>query len=51
MGDTNRDQEPAATEGETGLPVLRSWPAVYTFVLGSFVLWVVLLTALSRAFS
>ena len=28
-----------------------NWPVIYAVVLGSFVLWVVLLTALSRAFS
>jgi hypothetical protein len=36
---------------ETGLPVLRSWCAVYAFVLAAFALWVGLLIALSRMFS
>lgn len=35
----------------TGLPLLRGWPAVYLFVLGVFVLWVVLLTLFTRTFS
>lgn len=36
---------------ETGLPLLRSWPAIYAFVLVAFALWVGLLIALSRMFS
>lgn len=36
---------------ETGLPVLRSWGGVYAFVFGTFVLWVLLLTVLTAAFS
>jgi hypothetical protein len=35
----------------TGLPGLRSWRAVYTVVLGFFVLWVGLLTWLTIAYS
>lgn len=35
----------------SGLPFLRTWPAVYLFVLASFVLWVALLIALTRMFS
>ncbi len=35
----------------TGLPFLRSWRAVYAFVLAVFVLWIALLTLLSRIFS
>ena len=38
-------------ESATGLPLLRTWPAVYLFVLGSFILWVVLLFALSRFYA
>jgi hypothetical protein len=37
--------------GETGLPLLRSWPAVYGLVLGSFALWVGLLVLLTWMFS
>ena len=35
----------------TGLPGLRSWPAVYVFVLGVFVVWVGLLTVLTTMYS
>jgi hypothetical protein len=38
-------------DADTGLPVLRTWRAVYLFVLGVFVLWVVLLAVFSRAFA
>jgi hypothetical protein len=38
------------TEG-TGLPGFKTWPAVYVFVMVTFVVWVVLLEALMRAFS
>jgi len=34
----------------TGFPALRTWRGVYLTVLAIFCLWVVLLTALSRAF-
>jgi hypothetical protein len=45
------DSQVATDDDATGLPGLRTWPAVYAVVLGAFVLWIVLLTALSRAFS
>ena len=35
----------------TGLPGFKTWPAVYLFVFATFVVWVVLLEALTRAFS
>jgi hypothetical protein len=35
----------------TGLPWLRTWHGVYLFVFGCFVLWVVLLLALTMSFS
>jgi len=35
----------------TGLPFLRTWPAVYVFVVVAFLTWVALLTALDRVFS
>jgi hypothetical protein len=39
-------------ETETpGLPLFRSWRAVYVFVLACFVLWVGLLIALTEMFS
>ena len=34
----------------TGLPGLKRWRSVYLVVVGSFILWVVLLTALARLF-
>ncbi len=34
----------------TGLPLLRTWGAVYAFVLAVFVLTVALLTALTLAY-
>jgi hypothetical protein len=41
----------ADDEKTTDLPGLRTWPAVYAFVLGTFAVWVVLLVWLARAFS
>ena len=35
----------------TGLPGLRSWRTVYLVVLGTFVLWIGLLTILTRLYS
>lgn len=35
----------------TGLPWLNTWRGVYVFVLGSFVIWVGLLVALTAIFS
>jgi hypothetical protein len=44
--------EPSTLETEgTGLPWPRTWKGVYLFVIGSFVLWVVLLIALTDCFS
>lgn len=42
---------PAPDDRHTGLPALRTWPAVYWFVLGVFALWVTLLTWLTRHFA
>jgi hypothetical protein len=39
------------SDHETGLPGLRSWRSVYVFVLGIFVLWVGLLTVLTKMYS
>jgi hypothetical protein len=38
-------------DGSTGLPLLRTWRAVYVFVVVAFLTWVALLTALDRVFS
>jgi hypothetical protein len=35
----------------TGLPLIRTWRGVYIAVLAIFITWVLLLTALSRAFT
>jgi hypothetical protein len=52
---TGADGDHGITGGDddsgTGLPGLRSWPAVYLFVLGVFVLWIVALTVLTRSLS
>ncbi len=40
-------RETGPDEETTGLPGLRTWRAVYCVVLGSFLLWVALLFALS----
>ena len=43
---------PQSSEDEkTGLPWPRTWPGVYLFVVGVFIVWVVLLTALTMMFS
>ena len=36
---------------ETGLPVFKTWPAVYLVVFATFVVWVLLLAALTGFFS
>jgi len=38
------------TDESTGVPGLRTWRAVYVFVLVSFAVFVLLLIALERAF-
>jgi len=35
----------------TGLPWLSTWPSTYLFTIASFVLWIVLLFALTEFFS
>ena len=47
----NYGEEPAPSDETTGLPGLRSWRAVYLVVFGTFLLWIVLLTALTRCLS
>jgi hypothetical protein len=36
--------------GDTGLPAFHTWPKLYTFVLGCFVLWMLLLFVLEQCF-
>jgi hypothetical protein len=50
MNDPADANSPAADDQRTGFPALRTWRAVYLTVVAIFVTWVVLLTALSRAF-
>jgi hypothetical protein len=38
-------------DAKTGLPGLRTWKQVYSAVITTFILWVVLLVALGRMFS
>jgi hypothetical protein len=40
-----------SAENATRLPVFRTWPALYAFVVATFVLWVTLLAILERTFS
>lgn len=42
---------PRDDDRRTGLPALRTWRAMYWFVLGVFALWVTLLTWLTRHFA
>ena len=44
------DAPTAGKEEVTGLPWLRTWRGVYTFVFGCFVLWVVLLFVLTMGY-
>jgi hypothetical protein len=43
--------EQVSDDDSTDLAVFHTWPRVYAFVLGTFIVWVALLTLLSRAFS
>lgn len=45
------DSSAAGDDASTGLPWLRTWPGVYLFVMGSFVIWVALLLVFGRVFS
>lgn len=38
----------AIDENKTGLPWPSSWTGAYIFVLASFILWIILLVALTR---
>ena len=46
-----KDEAEPQPDDNTGLPGLRSWKAVYLVVFATFVVWVVLLTSLTRSFS
>jgi hypothetical protein len=47
---TNEGKTPPDDEA-TGLPWPRAWRGVYVFVAAIFVLWVALLTVLTKSFS
>lgn len=52
MNDSQPEVNTLATdESSTGLPFLRSWRAVYLFVVACFVCWVVILAILPRVFA
>ena len=44
-------QPPPPNDDEPGVPLFRTWRGVYLFVLGWFVLVVILLASFSRIFS
>jgi hypothetical protein len=47
----SRSPEPSEKDESPGVPGFRTWRGVYLFVLGFFVLMVVLLALFSRAFA
>ncbi len=55
MKSPDADIPPAAPvedrDEATGLPGLATWRGVYLFVFGSFILWVLLLLALTMSYS
>jgi len=51
MKQTPDNYSQSARDEEPHLPGLRTWCAVYWFVIGCFVLFVALLAILSRAFA
>jgi hypothetical protein len=44
-------QDSTTQDDQTGLPGLRTWPRVYLLVAAAFILWVVLLLALTKMFA
>jgi hypothetical protein len=44
----NTEPVEAIDENKTGLPWPSSWKGAYIFVLASFILWIILLVALTR---
>lgn len=51
MSNGARPASDSIDDNVTGLPGLTSWPKVYWFVLGVFVVWVAFLTTFSMMFS
>jgi hypothetical protein len=50
MKNSNATEPSARETEETGLPWPRTWKGVYLFVIGSFILWIALLVALTNFF-
>jgi hypothetical protein len=48
MKQTDATEHSARESEETGLPWPRSWRGVYLLVIGSFILWLALLLALTN---
>ena len=48
MAERITDSSDSAETNPTRLPVFRTWPAVYAFVVATFVLWVTLLAGLGE---
>jgi hypothetical protein len=46
-----KPQPSAAADENPGVPLFRTWRGVYTFVLGCFVVVIVLLTIFSRTYA
>jgi len=51
MNHSASTETPSSETRETGLPWPETWKGVYLFVLGSFLLWIVLLVALTEFFA
>jgi hypothetical protein len=54
QGSSNKDLLKGSrdeADDTTGIPLLSSWRGVYWFVLGAFVVWVAILTVLTRLYS
>jgi len=50
-GDLRTPSEAPPNDEATGLPGIRTWRSVYWVVFGIFVLWISLLTWLTRVYS
>jgi hypothetical protein len=50
-GPSGRTVRPVDNADDTGLPLLRTWPAVYAFVLVAFVVFVVVLSVFTFHFT
>jgi hypothetical protein len=51
MNDIPATDQPKDDIERTGLPWPPTWKGVYLFVIGSFVLWLLLLVALTESFA